>query len=99
MQLYSDLLFAASIISGSGDPTEVEKAKKQFRVLKSGLLVVFEDSEVARAVQKFTTCMDDFSKCGMPFNVAVQSLALARRKSIGEQWGVPPNTPASLHAE
>jgi hypothetical protein len=98
LQVYSDLVLAASTISGSDDRNEVEKAKKQFRALNSGILFVFEDGEVARTVRNFATCMDDSGKCGMPINVIVQNLALACRKSIGEEWGVRPNPPANVFA-
>jgi hypothetical protein len=46
LQVYDDLISAASTIAWSDDADEVRKARRQFTILNSGLLFVFEDYSV-----------------------------------------------------
>ena len=95
LQVYDDLVLAASTIV-SGDPDEVEKAKKRFAVLSSGRLIVFEDAEVAGATQGFSQCVEDSKQC-QSIRRSAQLLALACRKSLGEAWGLnPPGPPGNV---
>ena len=49
LQAYNELVLAAATIASSDDGDEVKKAKKQFAILTSGPVRVFEDLQVAKA--------------------------------------------------
>jgi hypothetical protein len=100
LQVYNDLIFAASTIAWSDDADEVKKASRQFTILNSGLLFVFEDYSVALAAKTFQSCMEDAKSCDTPnLKAAAHNLALVCRASIGEGFGAFTGPPGKLKAE
>src|SRR5882762_5885609 len=63
LQVYDELVVAAATIASSDDENEVKKAKRQFAVLTTGPVRVFEDLLVAKAAEDFRKCVDYSNRC------------------------------------
>jgi hypothetical protein len=100
LQVYDELVVAAATIASSGDGDEVKKAKKQFVILISGPVKVFEDQEVAKAAEDFRKCVGFYNQCQeLPASVWAERLASACRVSIGEGWGIVRPLPPKIRVE